>query len=478
VRITRSAAIGAGVAVTAALALPLLALPASASGTAPPWEPDPNALGTLTFYNSSGQPVTSGSNLAHLFDYAEASTTDPDAGTKATLYFGAPAPNVLPANWYSSLASAASAFPNSAAPAPLNTSPDPVATLGPDDADLTDFIGQVPAQTQSGYADVFQIRLATSGPGGVGTQPNGQYWDADVMVNPTAGTWTEVYPTSGTTAATTTTVLTASPANSAQQGTSVTLTATVTAADSTTPAGTVDFEQGGFPVGTGTLDSSGVATLTTSNLLPSAPSGANAAPLSAVFTPTTSSAYTTSTGTLAYVINPVANVPTISGAHQVGQKETCSDGSLDFGVTASYTWLASGKSVGTGASLVVPGSAYKKSLTCQVTVHDGTGPNSAAKTSKSATVSLGKAPRATKAPTLSGAHRVGKTETVKAGTWSVRGVKFRYQWLLNGKVIKRATKSTLKLAKGDKGKKISCRVTAYETGYANGVATTKTVKVS
>ena len=68
--------------------------------------------------------------------------------------------------------------------------------------------------------------------------------------------------------------------------------------------------------------------------------------------------------------------------------------------------------------------------------------------------------------------------TVKAGTWSLKGVKFTYQWLLNGKVIKGATKSTLKLAKGDKGKKISCRVTATETGYANGVATTKSVKVS
>jgi hypothetical protein len=485
VRIRRSVAIGAAAA-AAALAVPLLALPAFAtSSTTPPWEPDPNSLvtstaGTLAFFNSAGQQVTSGSNLAHLFDYAEASYGDPDKGTKATLYFALPTPGEATGNWFTAFASAATAFPNASAPSPLNTTSNPVVTLQSTDADLTNFIAETTGSTQTGYQDVYQIRLETSGPGGVGTTPDGQYWDADILVNPTAGTWTEEYPTSGTTAVATTTTLTATPTGSAQQGASVTLTATVAAADSTTPAGTIDFEQGGFSVGTGTLNSSGVATLTTSALLPSAPSGSNAAPLSAVFTPTNSSAYATSTGTLAYAINPVASVPTISGAHQVGQKETCSDGSLDFGVTASYTWLASGKSVGTGSSLVVPGSAYKKSLACRVTVHDGTGPNSAPQTSKSATVSLGKAPAPlkNKGPSISGKAAVGKTLTVKAGTWSLKGVKFKYQWLLNGKVIKGATKSSLKLAKGDKGKKISCRVTATETGYANGVATTKSVKVS
>jgi hypothetical protein len=480
VRVPRSAAIGAAAAIlTIALALPAAALAHPLSEqTTPPWEPDPNALGTLTLYNASGQVVTSGTSLSHLFDYAEASTSDQFNGKTAFIEFAQPQSGNPSGIWPVSTPSNPTSWPNSTYPSPLNTAADPVAFLTTTEGNLSDFISTLTLQTAVGYANVYQIRLVTSGPGGVGTLNNGGgYWDADVMVN-SSGDWTEVYPTAGTTASATTTVLTASPMTSAQQGASVTLTATVTAADSTTPAGTIDFEQGGFSVGTGTLNSSGVATLTTSTLLPSAPSGSNAAPLSAVFTPTNTSAYTASTGTLAYAINPVANVPTISGAHQVGQKETCSDGSLDFGVTASYTWLASGKSAGTGASLVVPGSAYKKSLACEVTVHAGTGPNSAAETSKASTVSLGKAPRATKAPSLSGAHKVGKTETVKAGTWSLKGVKFKYQWLLNGKVIKGATKSSLKLSRSDNGKKLSCRVTAYETGYANGVATTKSVKVS
>jgi hypothetical protein len=466
---------------TIALALPASALAHPLSEqTTPPWEPDPSALGTLTLFNASGQAVTSGTSISHLFDYAEASTTDQFNGKTAFIEFAQPQSGNPSGIWPVSTPSNATSWPNSSYPSPLNTAADPVAFLTPAEGNLSDFISTLTPQTAVGYANVYQIRLVTSGPGGVGTLNNGGgYWDADVMVS-SSGAWQEVYPTSGTTAVTTTTVLAASPMGSAQQGASVTLTATVTAADSTTPAGTIDFEQGGFSVGTGTLNSSGVATLSTSTLLPSAPSGANAAPLSAVFTPTNSSAYTTSSGTLPYAIDPVANVPTISGPHQVGQKETCSDGSLDFGVTASFTWLASGKSIGTGSSLVVPGSAYKKSLACHVTVHDGTGPNSAPQTSVSATVSLGRAPAPlkNKGPSLSGKAAVGKTVKVKAGTWSLKGVKFTNQWLLNGKVIKHATKSSLKLSKADKGKKISCRVTASEAGYANGVATTKSVKVS
>ena len=238
----------------------------------------------------------------------------------------------------------------------------------------------------------------------------------------------------------------------------------------------VQFLQDGFDVGAAVaVNSGGVASLSTTSLLPSAPGGTD---ITATFTPTDGADFNASTSLpLAYTVNPVAVVPTISGPHQAGQKETCSEGMLDFGVVAGYTWLANGASIGTGASIVVPGSAYKKTLACRATVHDGSGPVSAALTSTSVTVSLGKALKPSKKPTVAGSHKVGKVESVKAGTWP-RGTKFTYQWLLNGKVIKHATKSSLKLSKADKGKKISCRVTASEAGYANGVATTKAVKVS
>jgi hypothetical protein len=483
VRITRSVAAAAVAAVAAAVALPLMALPASATGsTTPPWEPDPATnfgtasapvYGTLTFYNSAGQVVTSGSNLGHLFDYAEASGTDPYKGTKATLYFAAPVPGETPSTFFVGLASASTAFPNSSAPAPLNTTANPVVTLASTDADLTNFIGSVPAQTAAGYADVFQVRLLTTGPGGVGSGPNGQYWDADVQVNPTAGTWTQVYPPSTVTTVATTITMSVTPSSSAQQFSSVTLNATETAADTTHPAGSVRFFEGSTAIGSAVaVNSSGGATLSTTGLLASAPGGAQ---LTATFTPSAAGYAPSTSAPVAYTVNPVAKVPAISGPHEVGARETCSEGALDPGVKASFTWLASGKSVGTSATLTVPSSAFKKALACKVSVSDGGGPASTA-TSKSVTV-LG-ALKATRQPTLSGPRAVGKTESVKPGTWSQKRVTFTYQWLLNGKTIKGATKSSLKLSKADKGKEISCRVTAHLKGYANGVATTKRVKVS
>ena len=122
-----------------ALALPLLALPASAA-TPPPWEPDPNALGTLTFYNSTGQVISGGNNLAHLFDYLEASSADSTGGTKAEMQFTQPVPSTPTGNFPASPLSLATAFPNATAPAPLNSTADPVDSLSSTDADLANFI--------------------------------------------------------------------------------------------------------------------------------------------------------------------------------------------------------------------------------------------------------------------------------------------------------------------------------------------------
>jgi hypothetical protein len=323
---------------------------------------------------------------------------------------------------------------------------------------------------------VYQVRLVTTGGTNGGTNGTAQYWESDIVVDPATGTWTEEYPVQGTSQTTTTTALAASPAGSAQQGASVTLTATVTAADSTHPAGSVQFLQDGINVGSPVaVDATGVATLPTTGLLPSAPNGTK---LTAVFTPTNTATFSGSTSAaLSYTVNPVAAKPTISGAHQVGKTETCSEGSLDFGVNATYAWFANSTKIGTGNKITVPGSAFNKQLTCRASVQDGTGAISTA-ASNPAKVLLGAALKATHKPTLSGSHKVGKTERVKAGTWSQRSVTFTYQWLLNGKVIKHATKSSFKPTKADKGKKLSCRVTAHKTGFANGSATTSSVKVS
>src|SRR5262249_44219701 len=148
-------------------------------------------------------------------------------------------------NFPPSFISHSTAFPNASAPAPLNTAANPVFSGTALDADLASFIASQTPQTAPGFANVWQVRLYTTGPGGVGTiNTTDQYWDADVLVNPTAGTWQEIYPEQGSTTKSTTTTLSASPANSAQQGAPVTLTATeVSPSDSTHPAGSVEFDE-------------------------------------------------------------------------------------------------------------------------------------------------------------------------------------------------------------------------------------------
>ncbi|HEX4834692.1 MAG TPA: Ig-like domain-containing protein [Trebonia sp.] len=116
-------------------------------------------------------------------------------------------------------------------------------------------------------------------------------------------TWSadgSTYTTSATAPAgppATTTTLTASP-STAQAGATVTLTATVTSSAGT-PAGTVQFEDGGTLIGSPvTLDASGTASAATSFTV------AGSTALSAVFTPADPNAFSGSTGTASESIIP------------------------------------------------------------------------------------------------------------------------------------------------------------------------------
>lgn len=80
-------------------------------------------------------------------------------------------------------------------------------------------------------------------------------------------------------------------------------------------------------------------------------------------------------------------------------------------------------------------------------------------------------------PKISGTKKVGKTLKVKVGKWSPKP-SYSYQWYANGKKINKATKSKLKLAKAQKGKKITVKATGKKAGYKTVVKTSKkTAKV-
>jgi hypothetical protein len=339
-----------GAAVLAIAGGILAATAGTAFAAAPAWEPDPNALGSLTLYNSSGTVVTGGSNLNHLFDYAEASTADPDGPSiKATLTFANPSPGVPTGDWFVGQASLSTAYPNTSAPAPLNTATNPVVTLGPTDADLAAYIPTATANTEAGYENVYQIRLITSGGAGGGTG-SANYWEVDIQVNPTAGTWQEIYPTAGQIPTATAVSATPNPVNADTQ---TVLTATETPAT----AGTVMFTTGDTNIGSASVNSSGVATFNYT------PTTAGTETIDAAFTPTDTTDYASSTGSTSLTVNPPATPTTTSLS--VSYTNTSAPVSVSSTVEASgspidagtVSWYDNGSTTPLNTSPVTPNAS-------------------------------------------------------------------------------------------------------------------------
>jgi hypothetical protein len=157
-------------------------------------------------------------------------------------------------------------------------------------------------------------------------------------------------------------------------------------------------------------------------------------------------------------------------AHAAGKVQFKDNGqSLGSKVPVS---TANGKAI-LKTSALAPG---KNKITAVFTPTDTT--SFASSTSPAKTVTVNKvALKNTGKPTLSGPHKVGKKEKVNHGSWSPHASKYSYQWYLGGSKIKHATKSSYKPVSQDRGKKISCKVTAKKSGYIAASAKTKGVRV-
>jgi len=150
--------------------------------------------------------------------------------------------------------------------------------------------------------------------------------------------------------AATTTTLTASP-SPATVGQTVTLTATV-AGGSTTPTGTVQFENGGTAINTPVTLANGVATTTTTF------AAAGAESLSAVYTPADATVDSVSTGTASLTVNAVqANTGIIPLAVTV---PTSGSFTLTVDTTDTVTLTTSGSSA-TGATTAITVSDTRNS---------------------------------------------------------------------------------------------------------------------
>lgn len=275
-----------------------------------------------------------------------------------------------------------------------------------------------------------------------------------------------------------TTDLVVTPSGSTQEGSPITLTATValSADPSNHPAGTVTFYSKSQPLNSAPVDVdplTGEAQLTVPELPPSAPGKTI---LSASFQPTDASVNESSSAPVNYTINPVATPPSITGDARVGKTDRCVEPTRT-GETAAYTWKIAGKAVATGKSFGVPAAALHQQLSCSVALSIGNGPKSTA-VSKAVKVARGLALVAKSKPKLTGPHKVAKKESVSLGKWKPAAKSYKFQWYVGNKKVRAGTKRKLRLTKSEVGKHLKCRVTAHRAGFASGTATSKRVKIT
>ncbi len=176
----------------------------------------------------------------------------------------------------------------------------------------------------------------------------------------------------------------------------------------------------------------------------------------------------------------LTKAPSISGTVAVGSTLKAVPGNWTPAATSySYVWAANGARIrgATGATLIVPADALGKRLTVRVTAARAGYTPVTAISASSAVVAKGRAPKATKRPAITGTARVGRTVRAAAGTWSPKVNSYRYEWRLNGKVIRGATGSSLKLTSSMRNKALTVTVIARKTGYVDGKAASVAVRV-
>jgi hypothetical protein len=173
-------------------------------------------------------------------------------------------------------------------------------------------------------------------------------------------------------------------------------------------------------------------------------------------------------------VTPTA-APKVTGAAKVGQKLTASVTYAPADATASYQWLRNGVAISGATAAGYTAVAADLGATLSVRV---SGAKTGYETYRS-TVTAGKVGAGTQKVTgkvkVTGTAKVGKKLAAVPG--KATGATVKYQWLLNGKAIKKATGKTLKVAKTFKGKKISVKVSYVRTGYTAVTQTSSALKI-
>lgn len=170
--------------------------------------------------------------------------------------------------------------------------------------------------------------------------------------------------------------------------------------------------------------------------------------------------------------------PKIVGTRAVGSKLSVTTGWTPSVKSATYQWYRGSKAI-SGAkksTYTLTKSDAGKKIRVRVA---GSRPafTSVAKYS-SFTGAIAKTFVKKPAPKIKGTVKVGRTLTATVGTWSPKPTKVAYQWKVNGKTIKGATKKTYKVKSSNAGKRITVTVKVAKKGYlTTSKSSSKTAKV-
>lgn len=174
---------------------------------------------------------------------------------------------------------------------------------------------------------------------------------------------------------------------------------------------------------------------------------------------------------------PLPPAPAPTGTSTVGKVLTAPTGvTADSAARLSYQWFSASRAIpgATARTYTLRSSDAGKAVTVRVSLtRPGWWGNYV--TTSRATVATGKLTSGK--IVIKGTPRVGKKLTAKATKWGPKPVKVSYRWLRNGKPISKATKSTYRLTKKDRGKSIKVKISVKKTHYATAKKTSKGVKV-
>ncbi|PFG18261.1 hypothetical protein ATK74_2845 [Propionicimonas paludicola] len=172
------------------------------------------------------------------------------------------------------------------------------------------------------------------------------------------------------------------------------------------------------------------------------------------------------------------NYPNIGGSPRVGLTLTAVPGTwVPDGATLSYQWKRGRTPISgaTGATYQLVAADYNAEIRVTVTAAVGDVVLPARTSPGTADIYRGKF--AASGVRLPEEAVLGTPLSVNLGTWSPTPTSYRYQWLRDGKTIKKQTAATYLPKASDVGHKLSVRVTGKLAGYTDLTVTTPAVKV-